>query len=236
MKPDNDYTAAGFDGFLSRSIDNQSQVNLNSNFNPSNQLPFDRSQVTGQLGDTFRTGETFQSGSEGNYSVSDGKNLRVVMGKQTDGTQGITISKEGFDADIKRPNHLLFNSQQSLFQVAIANSYIFPAVTVANGTSTTQSFSIDHNIQGIPGFLVYFYLASDQTANHTGFPGFYYTQMHDTMSVYEPNNALFTSTYGLGIDEHKLYINRTVTNAGPSPSTSTTVNIKYYIFQQSITE
>ncbi len=55
---DHDYISAGFDPFLSRSIDNLSQVNLDSQGPVSKQVSYDRMQVNGLLGDTFRAGGT----------------------------------------------------------------------------------------------------------------------------------------------------------------------------------
>lgn len=51
-----DYTTAGFDGFLSRSIDSTQQVNLDSTAPPSQQFRFDSAQISGLMGDTFQVG------------------------------------------------------------------------------------------------------------------------------------------------------------------------------------
>lgn len=51
-----DYEKAGFDGFLSRSIDDLTQTNLDSPGPMTTQIPYDRSQVSGSQGDTFVAG------------------------------------------------------------------------------------------------------------------------------------------------------------------------------------
>ena len=51
-----DYTDSGFDGFLSRSVDDNPRVNLDSRGPVSTQMSFDRSQVSGMLGDTLQIG------------------------------------------------------------------------------------------------------------------------------------------------------------------------------------
>lgn len=57
MNPqDYDYAAAGFDNFLSRSVDQTPQVNMDSPVPTNNSLPFDRTQVTGHQGDTYQAG------------------------------------------------------------------------------------------------------------------------------------------------------------------------------------
>lgn len=50
------YTSAGFDGFLSRSIDRTPQVNLNDPGPVSNSVRYDSTQVSGFLGDTLQIG------------------------------------------------------------------------------------------------------------------------------------------------------------------------------------
>lgn len=54
-----DYSNAGFDNFLNRSIDSNSRVNLGATGgqpSTSRQMAFDRSQVSGFLGDIFQVG------------------------------------------------------------------------------------------------------------------------------------------------------------------------------------
>ena len=76
-----DYTDAGLDAFLSRSIDNISQVNLDSQAMPSTNMRFDFSQVSGSLGDTLRLGKIYLNGSDGNIILNDGTNDFLLMGE-----------------------------------------------------------------------------------------------------------------------------------------------------------
>lgn len=52
-----DYLSAGFDGFLSRSIDGITQFNLNSPGPISTQVRFDSAQTSGAIGDIVRVGQ-----------------------------------------------------------------------------------------------------------------------------------------------------------------------------------
>lgn len=57
MNPqDMDYNQSGFDNFMSRDIENNPQTNLDSPYPPNNAVAFDRTQVTGFQGDTFKVG------------------------------------------------------------------------------------------------------------------------------------------------------------------------------------
>lgn len=72
------YETAGFDGFLSRSVDSISQLNLDSQGPVSTQLPFDRAQVSGSLGDKLQIGKIRLDGVTGRISVLDDNNNEVV--------------------------------------------------------------------------------------------------------------------------------------------------------------
>lgn len=82
---DYDYSAAGFDGFMSRAIGNVPQVNLDSPTAPNNALPVDRTQVSGQLGDTLQIGKINLNGSDGNIILNDGNTDRLLLGHQDGG-------------------------------------------------------------------------------------------------------------------------------------------------------
>lgn len=77
-----DYTADGFDGFLSRSIDDVSQVNLDSQGPVSRAIRYDDAQVSGQLGDTLRLGNVKINGVPGNIVISDGNNDFFLAGSE----------------------------------------------------------------------------------------------------------------------------------------------------------
>lgn len=83
MDDSQDYTyeSAGLDGFLSRSIDNLSQVTLDSPGPVTTSMAYDRSQVTGSLGDTLQLGKINFNGSAGNIIINDGTNDFLIMGE-----------------------------------------------------------------------------------------------------------------------------------------------------------
>ncbi|CAB4176123.1 hypothetical protein UFOVP1522_12 [uncultured Caudovirales phage] len=82
MNPTYDYTTSGFDGFLSRSVDDLPQNNLDSAGPISNSVAFDRNQVSGSLGDTLRLGSIKINGSKGNIIMNDGQNDRLLIGQE----------------------------------------------------------------------------------------------------------------------------------------------------------
>jgi hypothetical protein len=83
MNPQNEYTyeQAGFDGFLSRSIDNLSQVNLDSAGPQSTAIRYDSAQVSGLLGNTIRIGSIYLDGVKGRISIYDGNNEVIRLGE-----------------------------------------------------------------------------------------------------------------------------------------------------------
>lgn len=85
MKPNNyDYTQAGFDGFLNRSIDNDAQINLDSPSQgpPSQAISFDQAQLSGAIGDTMRVGNISINGAAGNITANDGTNDFFILGDE----------------------------------------------------------------------------------------------------------------------------------------------------------
>lgn len=77
---DYSYVEAGFDSFLSRSIDNLSQANLDSDGPRTTAIRYDSAQITGALGDTARIGRIYLNGAEGNIVINDGTNDFLLMG------------------------------------------------------------------------------------------------------------------------------------------------------------
>ncbi len=74
-----DYTDDGFDGFLSRSVDDLSQQNLDSQGPISTQMSFDRSQVSGMFGDTLQIGKVRIENQA--IIINDGENDFLLMGE-----------------------------------------------------------------------------------------------------------------------------------------------------------
>lgn len=80
-----DYADAGFDGFLSRSVDATPELNLASQVPSNNAVAFDRTQVTGPLGDTLRLGRIYINGSNGTIIMNDGTNDVLLIGEDPNG-------------------------------------------------------------------------------------------------------------------------------------------------------
>lgn len=82
MEPNYSYIDAGFDSFLSRSIDGLAQVNLNSPGPASRQISFDQAQLSGAIGDNIRVGNISINGSAGNITANDGTNDFFILGDE----------------------------------------------------------------------------------------------------------------------------------------------------------
>ena len=76
----NDYEQSGFDGFLSRSIDDVQQTNLDSTGPISTQVRFDASQMSGSLGDTVKIGNIRLEKTR--IIINDGNNDFLLMGEE----------------------------------------------------------------------------------------------------------------------------------------------------------
>lgn len=82
MPNDYSYENAGFDSFLSRSIDNLTRVNLDSQGPTSTQIRYDSAQVSGMLGDTLQIGGIQLNGVPGNITINDGNNDFLLIGNE----------------------------------------------------------------------------------------------------------------------------------------------------------
>ena len=78
-KDDYDYTQAGFDNFLSRSVDDLSQTNLDSAGPQTTAMRYDSAQVSGLLGDTLQIGSVRINRT--NITMDDGSNDRLLIGE-----------------------------------------------------------------------------------------------------------------------------------------------------------
>jgi len=76
---DYNYTQAGFNGFLSRSVDNLPSQNLSSPGPMSTSQAFDRQQVSGMLGDTLQIGNIRLENTR--IVINDGTNDFLLMGE-----------------------------------------------------------------------------------------------------------------------------------------------------------
>lgn len=83
--PKYDYLSAGFDNFLSRSIDGLTQFNLSSQGPVSNQIRFDAGQVSGAMGDVIKFGNILIDGANGRILFYDGEVPVGIVGFDQDG-------------------------------------------------------------------------------------------------------------------------------------------------------
>lgn len=75
------YETAGFDGFMSRSIDSLTQITLDSPGPQSTAIPFDRGQQSGSLGNVIMIGSIKLDGAAGRILLNDGNNDFLLMGQ-----------------------------------------------------------------------------------------------------------------------------------------------------------
>ncbi len=116
MKPQEyNYTDAGFDGFLSRSVDNLTQINLDSQGPQSTAIPLDRGQQSGGFGNKFTVGNIvfdgvnstitmkdensdaaiILNGRDKRIEILDTQNTRIIAGQLPDTNYGWAVSKPG---------------------------------------------------------------------------------------------------------------------------------------------
>lgn len=67
------YTEAGFDEYLSRSIDGPQTAA------PALQVNFDANQISGSLGDTLRIGSIYLDGKNGSIVIYDDQGVPVAI-------------------------------------------------------------------------------------------------------------------------------------------------------------
>lgn len=112
------YQDSGFDSFLSRSIDDTPQFNLDSQGPQTTQMRYDSAGLSGVAGDVFRTTDSSQSGAmkgetvlegslrvgnilidgdAGNIKMADTSTNRLILGQLPDGTINLVISRPGVD-------------------------------------------------------------------------------------------------------------------------------------------
>lgn len=79
------YLDSGFDAFLSRSIDDLSQVNLDSQGPQTTAMRYDSAQVSGSLGNTLQIGKVHIDGVSGRISVFDDNGNETIRIGELDG-------------------------------------------------------------------------------------------------------------------------------------------------------
>lgn len=72
MSNDYTYENAGYDSFLSRSVDDNPQVNLDSQGPTSTAFRYDSGQSSGSVGDKISIGSVVIDGTKGRISIYDG--------------------------------------------------------------------------------------------------------------------------------------------------------------------
>ncbi len=248
MQNDYNYETAGFDAFLSKSIDNTPQVNLSTQGPTSTAIRYDDAQVSGFLGNTIQAGGVNIS----QQSISINNVSQLLIGKQTDGTIGMTVSKEGKDADINRPQDLIFNSNQDIFKVGITGTYTFPprgGVPIQGdlpgpGIATVYMDQIPHGLGVTP--IVECYIKMDNSDPGNVFHKDIFTPWNNAItssgnlyplnhSLVQPNtnNEILYILYA-GADDTFLYVGEHILSNDPAIVWSTiSQTFTYYAYSNS---
>lgn len=90
-----DYSDSGFDSFLSRSIDNLQQVNLDSQGPYSTATAYDRSQLSGAMGDIYKMGGIKMSAKDSSIVLNNGS---IVV--DAEGNENSAVKIDGLTSTI----------------------------------------------------------------------------------------------------------------------------------------
>lgn len=215
-----DYESAGFDAFLSRSIDNLTQVNLSSPGPPSNQIAYDRTQISGQLGDILQVGNIGLNGAESGIELKDGSARTLFIGKDSKGNQAVKIAKAGFDAKDARDDQLNFNSAQNILKVVKTG-----VNHVTSNGAPTNWVTIPHGLGYAPVPLVFLNDVNlSPIASHANIP----LPTYSTITVDTGTQQVKFQTWLHAIaDADNLYV--VLFN---SLGTAQNINFKYFLLQE----
>lgn len=249
MKPRYDYTVAGLDGFLSRSIDS---VGLGGFRSPTNQIRFDSAQISGALGDAFRLRNILLEGKAGKITYfDDGGNSVLVegqldnqatgfkvfdnsgvgvaqFGRFTDGSTALKVAKSGIDVASAVNDQLIFNSSQNVFKIVKSDTAVTTnaVATAAAGSfaSGSTTVTIPHGLTFIPTVIA-FIQDTDYTPNRFRLlPLTTYADVSGTRCNW--------ITYSVDADSSNIYLLSSLVATGGTGNTGIKT-IKYFLLQES---
>lgn len=223
---DYSYESSGFDGFLSRSIDDLPQVTLDSPGPQSTAIPFDRGQQSGSFGNVVTIGNIQLDGVKGRISLKDDNSNEVLrLGATGDqaGDFGLQISQLGSDV---KSNNLSFSSDQ------LSGTFPVPSVTLVDpgsGVEQTFTLTVNHSLGYVPDFSVI--ALAPPFANV--FPvQFAYVKIGYYYQNTGPDNVSYE--YWVAVDEKNLYLRVTIGNLNGNTLTSRAVFLQYYIKKEKV--
>lgn len=83
MQDENDYSSSGFDKLLSRGDTPNLQGSLDEETINNRSVPFDRTQVSGPLGDVLKIGDILLDGAKGRIIMNDGNTDILLIGNDS---------------------------------------------------------------------------------------------------------------------------------------------------------
>lgn len=221
-----DYSDSGFDDFLSRSIDGTPQRNLDTGGPVSTQMRYDSAQSSGSVGDTFSVGNVLINGKDGAIELANGTNRPLLIGKDSNGNDVVKVAQPGYDAQTARDDQLSFNSLQNTLKIVKTDTLAVPV-----GTAVTNWVTTPHNLGFAPiplAFLTGVGITGIFQKGNLPLPT--YTSLNvepDGTKQYGPMVTMRT-WLNVAADEQNFYV-----LAFNSLGTAFTVNVKYYLLQES---
>lgn len=211
-----DYAQAGFDGFLTRSIDSTKGGGGGGSIREIN---FDQTQITGSLGSTLQLGNIRLDGINQEIALMRDGVRNLMLGNDASNNPVLKIAREGADAKTAGDDELLFNSLQNNLKVVQTDS-----VGIVVTTNPLNWATVPHNLgfRPIPiGFLNDVSLSGIMQGGIIPLPTFFNAGASG-------GNVNFTSWIFLTCDETNLYI-VTLNASGVAFNT----RVKYYLLQES---
>lgn len=233
---DYNYQAAGFDGFLSRSIDDLTQVTLDGPGPNSTSQRLDSSQFSGIAGDIFQSTNNQQVGILSGDIILDGTlriGSNIFLGDRiSTGEPAILVSKGDVDVSRATNDELYLNSDQNTFKIAASITQDFPAVTVAGSSDdVSQQYIIPHHLDFVPAFQIYVKIPKPQNAYNSLLPNEYYVAVTNVLQIQDSNSIEYL--FYFGVDATNIYLARGIHNFAVGSQTSLATNALIYIQQES---
>lgn len=128
-------------------------------------------------------------------------------------------------------NLVLLENYTKLYQSA--GKYVFPSVSLAGFTLTTQNVTIPHDMKKIPRFKIF--VENDERLDPgndlADFPDSFMIPVHWGLQFFKGG---FSYQYFLGVDEDNLYLYRSIFNNSGSTASTSEENMFYYIFEETV--
>lgn len=161
------------------------------------------------------------------FTLSDGSNDRLLIGKDSNGNYVVKVSKPAFDAFDATDSNLIFNSNQDIFKIVSAGITTVPAATASynnSQNSTTTSVVVTHNL----GFIPVVVAINSSAGNYFSLPQSSLNNTSSTIGCWLHSSYYWTTTN----TTLKFFNTVTVSNTGTGNGTSSSIDVKYFLLQE----